>query len=272
MPGEVLVAIMNSWDDFHILREQLWYRIPVERAPRRWPPKWLAFYQTKAFGEEAYAIQYYGRVVEKRIVKRRVLFPREIPNPKSEREYYRVRLESLEQLPKPIRSGRPRRIVFVPTTWSKFRLAESINDLFDDSPLEDRLWSKLKELRISAERQWELITEGPRYLLDFAVFCAKGNLDVETDGHIWHSNPNGASRDRTRDNTLASVGWHVLRFDSSQIRESLTEYCVPEIAKTIGTLGGPSEEALAPRKLYSTPDGIVQQLSLFEESVEYDLD
>ena len=48
--GEVLVAIVNKKLDFAILREQLWYRIPVSSVEKwikeRWSPKWLAFYQT----------------------------------------------------------------------------------------------------------------------------------------------------------------------------------------------------------------------------------
>jgi hypothetical protein len=58
--GEVLVTILNNQLDFAILREQGWYRIPVSSVAKwldgRWPPRWLAFYQTKAFGEEAHAV------------------------------------------------------------------------------------------------------------------------------------------------------------------------------------------------------------------------
>jgi hypothetical protein len=60
--GEVLVAIMNKASDFGILQNHGWYRIPVDTAPKRWPPKWLAFYQTKVFGEMQYSINYFGRI------------------------------------------------------------------------------------------------------------------------------------------------------------------------------------------------------------------
>jgi hypothetical protein len=47
---KVLVAIINNKLDFAVLREQLWYRIPVSSVEKwikeRWAPKWLAFYQT----------------------------------------------------------------------------------------------------------------------------------------------------------------------------------------------------------------------------------
>ena len=49
--GEVLVAIINNHLDFAIAREKHWYRIPVSSKEKwlkdRWPPKWLALYQTK---------------------------------------------------------------------------------------------------------------------------------------------------------------------------------------------------------------------------------
>ena len=52
--GEVLVAIVNNKADFGIVREQGWYRIPVDKEPKRWPPSWLAFYKTKVFENEAF--------------------------------------------------------------------------------------------------------------------------------------------------------------------------------------------------------------------------
>ena len=60
--GEALVALVNNLADWRILQDQLWYRVPVEAAPKRWPPRWLAFYQTKIFRDEAYAVRYFGQV------------------------------------------------------------------------------------------------------------------------------------------------------------------------------------------------------------------
>jgi very-short-patch-repair endonuclease len=270
--GEVLVAIMNNHRDFDILQDQLWYRIPVAKAPRDWPPKWLAFYHTKVFGDMAYSIHYHGRVREIRVVKRRELFPNEPLKSKSEHLYFQVCLEDLRRLAEPIRSARPRRTIFIPTTWRKFTQAEAINDLFDDSPLEDRLWVELKKQEIPAERQWRLITQEGEYHLDFALFCTEGNVDVETDGDSWHAKPERIPQDNQRDNALESVGWHVLRFNGYHIRGAMAEYCMPKITKTIRTLRGLSAEGLVPRQFFNVPDGIVQQLTLLEEGVEYDLD
>ena len=79
--GELLIAILNEPRHFHIVREHGWYRIPVASADKRlkdrWPPRWLAFYQTKVFGDEAFAINYYARVRDIRRVTRRDLFPTE---------------------------------------------------------------------------------------------------------------------------------------------------------------------------------------------------
>jgi len=48
--GEVLVAVVKRKRDLVILREEGWYRVPVSTAPRRWPPKWIAFYQGAQWG------------------------------------------------------------------------------------------------------------------------------------------------------------------------------------------------------------------------------
>ena len=219
--GEVLIAIMNNEPDFAILKEELWYRIPVSSTPAAWPPDWLAFYQTKVFGAAAYSVRYFGRVVHKQIVERRDLFPHQLPSPKSERRYWKISLRSLECLPQPILSPRPRRNPFIPTTWSKFREAGEINDLFDESPLENSLWDEFKVRRIPAERQWEVKVHDQRYYLDFAVFCTDGSIDIETDGDTWHADSKRIPQDNRRNNDIESAGWHVLRFNGLQIRERL---------------------------------------------------
>ena len=68
------------------------------------------------------------------------------------------------------------------------------------------------------------------------------------------------------------AGWYVLRFDGRQIRESVSQECLPAITHTINRLGGLDSESFAPRKFYNLADGGAEQLSLFEASTEYDLD
>jgi len=268
--GEVLVALLKDKSDFAILQEQGWYRIPVASAPKRWPPKWLAFYQPKAFKKEAFRVQYYGEVADIQVVPRSVLFPNEFESARSGQKYYKLTIKSLDALDQPILSLRPRRLVFITTTWSKFSRAEQINDLFNESPLEDALWQQFKRLLIQAERQWELVAEEQRYFLDFALFCTKAPIAVETDGDTWHTVPDRANQDYIRQNAIESRGWHVLRFNSKEIREGMEIYCLPEIQRTINNQGGLSDEGLVPRIFY--PKTGATQFSLFEETGSYTVD
>jgi len=270
--GEALVAIVNNQLDWRILKEHLWYRIPVSSAPNRFPPQWIAFYQTKIFKDEAHSVRYYGRVKDIRRVQRATLFPDELPNNKSDRWYHQLHLESLETLPRPIVSYRLRRIVFIPTTYHKLQTAEEINDLFDDSPLEEALWYQLKQLKLLAERQYFTTLRGTNYFLDFAIFCTNGKLNIETDGDRWHADPARIPEDNRRDNALVSDDWRVMRFNTMQIREQMENYCVPHIAKTVSELGGLDQSIEAPRQYIPTSEGVVQQLMLFDRKTAYETD
>jgi very-short-patch-repair endonuclease len=234
---------MNNQRDFKLARDEHWYRIPVEMAHKwgkhHWPPRWLAFYQAQVFGEEAFSVRYFAHVHEVRTVQRRQLFPNEANDRKAESWYYQMILSPLQMLPRPIISRRFRRVTFIPTTWQKFWVAEEINDLWDDSPLEDHLWTELKQLQLSAERQHFITLKRRRYALDFAFYHANGRLNVETDGDRWHSDPRRIAADNRRDNALEMEGWRLLRFNTSQIQEEMADYCLPTILDVLGGLGDP---------------------------------
>lgn len=265
--GKVLVAIMNNLHDWQIAHDQGWYRIPVKSQQRflkdRWPPRWLAFYQTQIFGEEKYGVRYYAEVTGIEQVTRRDLFPSEPEGPKSNRRYYRVRFGVLQKLEQPILSRRWRRIIFIPTTWQKFEAAVEINDLYDGSPLEDRLWAALKRYDFPIFRQEWVEAGGENYALDFAIYCTKASLAVETDGDRWHHTPERAAEDNLRENHLKANGWQILRFNTHQINEQTESYCVPTIIDTINTLGGPADDRFVPGQVnldVSSP----RQLGLFD--------
>lgn len=268
--GELLVGVINRKRDFAILQEYGWYRIPVASAPRRWPPQWLAFYQAANFGAEGSAIRYYGRVREIRTVGRRDLFPDEPTNAKSNRRYYQLFLESLERREPPIVSRRRRSIVFIPTTWAKFITATEINDLYDNSPLEDMLWEVFKRLSIPAERQMDVKVGPARYKLDFALYCMRGKIDIETDGDTWHAERERIPQDNERNNALETQGWHVLRFNGRQVREETADYCILQIVHAVNRLGGLADDGSAPPTLTVSSDGIAQQMTLFEDKAGYD--
>ncbi|MDM8516277.1 DUF559 domain-containing protein [Desulfobacterales bacterium HSG16] len=203
------------------------------------PPQWLGFYQTKIFGQEAFAINYYAQILDIKKVYRWQLFPSEKPNKKTQRRYYKIFIAPLQKLEKPIISLRRRRIHFIQTTWNKFINAVEINDLYNESPLEDRLWVEFKRLKINAERQkFVRIKNKKFYALDFAIYCVSGKIDVETDGKLWHTDPESSARDSLRDNDLKTDGWNVLRFNTDQLMENMDEYCIPAISEKIDKLDG----------------------------------
>ncbi|WP_425213895.1 endonuclease domain-containing protein [Tumidithrix helvetica] len=147
-------------------------------------------------------------------------------------------LYSVEKLSKPIHSRRLRSISFIPTTWEKLKNATEINDLWSESPLEDKLWIELKRLFIDAERQEKVQVKENIYRLDFAIYCKKGKIDAETDGDTWHADKERIPLDNRRNNDLATAGWRTLRFNSQQVQEEMTQYCIPTIRENIANLGG----------------------------------
>jgi very-short-patch-repair endonuclease len=270
-PNEMLLAIFKYKYSLTILQEDGWYHIPVDRAPRSFKTAhWLCFYQGKVFKEEAYRVQYYGEIERYEVVPYRELFPHRIESQKSDWLYYKVHLKELKRLPEPILSFRPRRLSFVPTTIAKFKSARQINDLFNDSPLEDLMWIELKALDIKAERQWMLPIEEHNYYLDFAIFCNAGFIDLETDGDAYHTQKDRIKIDNERNNQLAQKGWQVLRYNGAEIRSNMG-HCLREVQNTITTLDGLSDDGLVPRVFFKQGDQIIQQLSLFESKGKYKL-
>lgn len=240
---ELLVALLPGTSALDILKSEGWYHIPVETAPRRWPPKVMAFYQGRVFGkEEQYKIRYFGEVDHIDVLPRKELFPNDDENQyKAEKSYYRVAIRDLQPRYRPIVSYRPRRLVFIPTTRRKFENAEQINDLFDGSPLEDRLWQTLKENGILAERQWKIIVDAHNYYLDFAIFCRKGRLAIETDGYTYHyDDRNQIDYDTIRRDEIELDGWRSLHFTSRQVNDDFAQY-FPHIQRAIEQLGGVEE-------------------------------
>jgi very-short-patch-repair endonuclease len=265
---EVLVAILNNPQDLALARDQHWYRIPVSSVQkwlrRRWPPRWLAFYQPKVFGEEAFAVHYYAQVLDVHQVFRWQLFPDQPRDAKASQRYCQLILGPIQRLARPIPSRRWRRIVFIPTTWQKLISAAEINDLYDESPLEDQLWTEFKRLHLSAERQEFVTANGRDYALDFAFYCVAGNLDVEADGDTWHADPRRIPEDNRRDNDLETSGWKLLRFNTCQLHEQMTDYCLPAVVQNIQRLGGVAEGRLVQRDIQVDPTA-PSQLSLFDD-------
>jgi len=245
----VLVAVLPSARDFEIVREKGWYRVPITAAQQwighRWPPQWIAFYQSESFGRDAFSIRYYAKVIGFHEAGRHDLFPEELLNEKSDKRYYRVLVLPLQRLPRVIRSRNERRIVFIRTTFEKLMAAKEVNDLYDESPLEDGLWQQLRKHKLKPERQEWVKVGGRTYALDFAFYCKHGKLDVETDGDWWHCDPARAAEDNRRDSDLEAGGWTILRFNTFQLRQEAERFCVPTILDEIKRLNEPAEARAA---------------------------
>ena len=67
--------------------------------------------------------------------------------------------------------------------------------------------------------------------------------------------------DNRRDNDLETVGWRVLRFNTTHIREKMEKYCLPTVVDNINRLGGAEEGQLAGRRFdLDAPRGYQQLL------------
>lgn len=262
---DFLIALMNNKRDFGIAREQHWYRIPVKtkQVPKSvidGTLKHIAFYHTQEFGRDAHCIRWYAEVKHITIVKRKELLP-ELPNdPKADDDYYKIQFGELRARSEPIFSRRPRRILFIPTTSWHFQQANEINDVFCESPLEERFWRALKHEEITAERQYLFAMDGRTFYLDFALFCRDRNIDVECDGDSFHLVEQNVKRDKKRNNILESFGWSVLRFTTDEIQLDLGEV-LKRIKKTVNQLGGLQDTL--DQKIYRCLDDGSPQLRLF---------
>ncbi len=148
----VLVAVMNNPKDWARVCDQHWYRIPVARAPRRGlNAPIVAFYQTKAFGRQGQAINYYAPVKAWESATRLELLPDEPDHPRVRELYYRLRLGSLTPLQRPIASAKWHRISFIVTHWARLESAGDVRDLLSGSIWEEHLWKSLRKLGRLAE-------------------------------------------------------------------------------------------------------------------------
>lgn len=222
--NNVLVAYLPSPKDLAIALGQGWYRIPVAHAPAiltSGKATHIAFYQPRAFGDDRYTVRWYSPITSLVIRKRSELLPGEALHPHAQQDYYAVGCGSMQQLPAPIPCKRPRRIIFFPTTLKKLFTAKDINQLFNDSPLENLLWQALKEADIPAERQFDVRVGARWFKLDFAVFCKTMNIDIECDGEAHQRSAVEVEKDKQRGNLLAAEGWNVLRFTGTVLRNEL---------------------------------------------------
>lgn len=217
---------------------KLWYRIPVRTAPLDLPDcRYLAFYQPRVFGAERWAVSWYARVRGMAAFSRLELLPGEPEHPRAKDAYWRIDMDGLLRLPRPIPSRRRRRIVFIPTSLERLLVAGEVNDLYRTTPIEDRLYYRLRDTGLAPERQYFLRDAGRIHELDLAFFCRDGGLNVECDGERYHAGRDKAAADRSRDNALTAAGWRILRFGGGEIIDNSAD-CVRTVRRVVRRLGG----------------------------------
>jgi hypothetical protein len=208
----VLVAVMNSPRDWELVQSEGWYRLPVKHAPEGAPHfDWLAFYFTKSFGDDRWAIHYYAAVEGHELSIRRDLIPSEPDHPRAGQWYFKLQIGPLQHKLPPILSARWRRVTFIVTTGDRFMEAAAINDLFEQESSVGQLYVKLREMGIEVEREWLIREAGAAYVVDLALPVRNGWVPV-----TFGERPGPAEG---------------LRFDA----EAEPDTCVREIQARLGT-------------------------------------
>lgn len=240
----------------------------MKHVPRRLGAEFVAFYQTHAFADERWSVNYYAPIRRIHLAQHQSLLPEGADHPRAQDWYYKIEIGPLQRLPHPIPSQRLRRITFIPTTLARLLSAAEINDLWLGSEEEERLWEAFKQNEISVERR-VLLREGDEalraaasfqdeaYLVDFVAPCHQGKVAILCGG----AGPLGegsALRERpTADYGLAAAGWTILRFSPDQIEQSL-EDCLTAVREAIaqkgGVLAGFDRTSVVPQGLHSTEE------------------
>ena len=144
----VLVAVIGSKRDWELVQTEKWYRLPARHAPPGSPDfDWLAFYFTRTFGEDRWAIHYYAAIEGHEMVTRRDLVPAQPDHPRACQWYYKLQLGPLQHKIPPIVSTRWRRITFIVTTGDRFMDATDVSDLIAQEYPSDRAHVVLKDFR-----------------------------------------------------------------------------------------------------------------------------
>jgi hypothetical protein len=129
----ILVAIMNSEEDWRRVEEEHWYRLPVKHAPPGSPNfDWIAFYFSKVFEENKWAIHFYAKILGHELLTRRDLIPAEPDHKHAGDWYYKLELGPLQHKIPPVVADNWRRITFIVTTGDRFEMAEEIKELYAD--------------------------------------------------------------------------------------------------------------------------------------------
>ncbi len=198
----VLVGVIRRKRDLEKARSEHWYRVPQGRAPKGVHAEYVAFYLSRAFGEENGGIRYYARRTGVELARRRDLLPEEAKHPRANHWYHKLQLGELRRKDPPILNPTRRPVAFIYTTWDRFVQARVLADLYSKADyFVDRVYYALKRRGVHSVRVWEA---EPRSAQDPAphgaqirVSCAEGTVIASTQPDGEHVIPLGPS-DKTR--------------------------------------------------------------------------
>ena len=178
----VLVVYVPNPQDFAVIRDEGWYRVPQRQAPKGLYAEYFAFYFGRQFGPKKWAIHYYAHNLGHELLFRKDLLPDQPDHPRAEELYYKVQLSPLITCKRPILSMRWRRVTFIHTTWDRFQDATEINDLYiQGGPYVDRLFATLKERGVQAERGYQLKENPQGYDPFLVVSCQNGHIEITNE-------------------------------------------------------------------------------------------
>lgn len=91
--------------------------------------------------------------------------------------------------------------------------------------IEQKLWKMLQQMQLPfqlfGQYKQPVYGEQQPFVMDFAF--PEIQVDIETDGEIWHDRPGQKQKDAERDRKLAANGWRVIRFTEDAINDQLGE-------------------------------------------------
>lgn len=225
----VLVAILKNKNDQRILLKHHWYRIPVEFLPKR-EFKYLAFYQPTIFGKHGKRIEYYARVLRRKVCKRISLLPKEAKHPRANDNYLKLEFAEVKKLPRPIRNIIPRRVSFGFTTLKNLFSSRDILELYGVPATEQIIGQRLKYFGIKAEPEFPVSIKNKRFRLDFAIVRGDKRIAIECDNYRAHANKAQKRKDKIKDVYLRRAGWRVIRLKEQDIVEN-PDSCIEKIKK-----------------------------------------
>lgn len=178
----ILIAVLNNLRDFEIARLLGWYRIPLNYAPKVIAVDYLAFYQTAAFGDDKWCIQYIAPVQGHELTSRAELLKDEADHPRANQAYYKIQIGPLVRLPEPILADGWRRVTFLYTTGEYLLKARRLKDLVIESEERQLLWQALRERASQNQQYGQRESELPGLDLDPGLLSLiLGIKEVEAD-------------------------------------------------------------------------------------------